>query len=289
MRSLGANLLSGQLLWAAAMVAAMAAGYAIWCDTVSGIIHLPDYRLVGYGPLYNPLRSGHQFGAFLIILVWCVARAPIAQAQRWLAVFAAVVVFWALLLTDSRAPLIALAATALLAILGTATPRYRWHYLIALGVITSLSLTLFGTRLTERGLSLRPELWQLALAQIGAHPWLGIGLGADFVATASNGETYLDTHNVFLAVLYNGGAVGLLFFLGLLGMAFHTAWRERNRLPLCLLAVCLQVFGIATLQFDGGCLISRPNEFWVLYWLPIALTLYARRQSQGNKALGYAN
>lgn len=281
--------LLGQLLWAAVMIAAMAAAYAIWRDTTSGAIHLPEYRLIGYGPLYNPLRSGHQFGAFLIMAAWCVACAPVRQTQRWLAALAALIVFWAILLTDSRAPLIAVAATALLAILGMATPRYRWHYLVTLGVIASLSLALFGTRLAVRGLSLRPELWQLALTQAAAHPWLGVGLGGQFMATASNGQTYLDTHNVFLALLYYGGAIGLLLFLGMLAVTFRTAWRDRHRLPLCALAASLQLFGIATLQFDGGSQISRPNEFWLLYWLPIALTLYAQRQPlKGKEALGNA-
>lgn len=267
-----------ELLFAAAMVAALAAAYAIARDGAHGAIGLPTYRLIGYGPLYNPLRSGHLFGAFLIIAAWCALLAPISAKSRALAALAALIIFAATVLTGSRAPLVALAVVAMLMTQGVASTRLRWRYMTLIGAVTALLLMLFWTRLLDRGLSLRPEMWRLALNAAVQNPWLGVGLGGQFVATASNGVTYYDTHNIFLAALYYGGIFGLLLFLGLFGAAFQTAWRERNRSRLCALAAPLQIYGIVTLQVDGGSLIGRPNEFWVLYWLPIAITLYAQRQ-----------
>lgn len=266
-----------QVLWLGAVAASAAALYAVFLDFSSGVIRHPEYRLSGYGALYNPLRSGHLFGAFFIVAIWCALLAPLAKVQRALAVLCGVVQLIALLLTGSRSPLLALLVVALL-IVATVPKSRGWRYCGFFLLAAGMTLLGFGERLIARGWSLRPELWQLTLAQVAERPWFGAGLGNQILLNASNGVPYYDTHNIFLAALYYGGGVGLLLFAACFGAGFRVAWSRRSRAPQFWIAALLQVFGIATLQFDGGSLIGRPTEFWILYWLPIALTLQALRE-----------
>jgi len=267
-----------QLLWFAALVAAAAAAFAIGYDYHSGLLQDKKYRLIGYGALYNPLRSGHLFGAFAVVAFWCVLAPPFQRWQRYLAGVAVSILLLAVLFTASRAPLLGLLGVAIWTALGMAPKRQRWGYVVAIGGIAALSFWLFGPKLLERGLSFRPEIWNEMLRIAGAHLWFGVGLGADLAVTASDGVTYSDSHNIFLAALYCGGVVGLLLFVSVFGAAFWMAWRARCDSSLLALAAPLQMFGIATLQFDGGSLIGRPTEFWILYWLPVVITIYVRRQ-----------
>lgn len=268
-----------QWLWAGVLAATAAAIYAIARDSLSGAITQSTYRLAGYGALYNPLRSGHLFGVFLIVATWCVLLAPLHRVQRWVAAVCAAILFATLLLTGSRSPLLAVLILSLWLVV-VAVPRgQRGYYLGALLLTTVLSIVTFGDELFERGWSLRPELWRLSIGAALQQPWLGVGLGNRIMLDSTIGLQFYDTHNVFLAVFYYGGTCGLLLFVGVFATAFYSAWRRRQQAPLFGLAALLQLFGLATLQFDGGSLIGRPTEFWLLYWLPIAITLYASRHS----------
>ncbi len=263
------------LLLSCAVIAAIAAIYALARDIQSGALFADGYRLIGYGSLYNPLRSGHLWGAFSVVAVWCALQKTLGSWQRRVAWLVAGVCAAATLLTGSRAPLLAMLAVALWAIIiDTQGARRNW-LLLATTVLVSTFLALFWHSLSERGMSLRPELWHKAWRLSLEHPWLGVGFGHPLEMTASNGQLFYDTHNVFLAALYYGGAVGLLLFLIAFGGAFFRAWWERKHLPACYLAALLQLYGLVTLQFDGGCLISRPDEFWILFWLPMLLYLNA--------------
>lgn len=276
-----------QLLWGAALVAAIASAYAIGRDYFSGLMQQTGYRLIGYGALYNPLRTGHLLGAFAIIAVWCGCScgmstglsAPVFRWQRYVAMLMATIIFVAILFTDSRAPLLALLGVAVCMVLSMTSPRRRWGYLVAIASIAIFSIGFFGERLSERGLSLRPELWWLSLHESAANLWFGVGLGRDIAITSVTGVPFFDTHNIFISALYHGGVIGLVLFCALFFGAVWIAWRDRKKSTFFALAAALQLFGIATLQFDGGSLIGRPTEFWMLYWLPIALTLFAQRQS----------
>lgn len=272
-----------QLLWVGAIVASGAALYAIVRDLASGALMQPGYRLIGYGPLYNPLRTGHLFGVFFIIAAWCFFARPLHVAQRWSGVLCSVLLLIAILLTGSRSPLFALFLVAVLALGGLSHREHRWKCIGALIAIVGLTFVMFGASLLARGMSLRPQLWQQVLQLCADNPWFGVGLGNPIVL-ATDGVHFSDTHNVFLAALYYGGGVGLLLFLLTFGTAFWFAWRRRDRSPLFTLAALLQLFGIATLQFDGGSLIGRPTEFWHLYWLPLALALFASRHGESGRA-----
>lgn len=264
-----------QLLLIGAVVAAAAAVYAAAVDLRSGAFWDAEYRLTGYGTLYNPLRSGHLWGAFAALALWCVYCDVRLWNQRWPAWLAALLGVAAVLSSGSRAPMLALLAVVVWVVIADTHGRRRWLYLLLTAAGTMILGALFWHVLSKRGLSLRPDIWPHVLELCKAHPWFGVGLGHALEIRLPPDFVFYDTHNVFLAALYYGGAIGLVLFLAAFGAAFWWAWQRRAVSALCGMAAVLQLYGLVTLQFDGGSLISRPSEFWVLYWLPMALYLQA--------------
>lgn len=261
-----------QLLATATTIAACAAVYTIAIDWHNGSLQQIDYRLVGYGALYNALKSGHLFGAFAVIGAWCA----IAQRSlRTMGFITCATCLLAVLLTGSRAPCLAMLTVAAWNIFGFYRGRSRYLALLALAIVASILAAIFWHKLSERGLSLRPEVWSISLKLARAHPWFGAGLGSGLDIPMSIGDNLYDTHNVFIAVFYYGGAVGLLLFALTFIFCLLGAWRRRRQSPIFPLATALQLYGLATLQFDGGSLLGRPTEYWVLYWVPMALYYYA--------------
>lgn len=262
-----------RLLGCAALVAGVGAVVAIGRDFAAGLIDEAGYRLVGYGAFYNPLRSGHLFGAFAVIAAWSAA---LEQRRGWRVALAlaAAACLAAAVLTGSRAPLLAMLGTALVVTMDM-RGRLRWVSLLLVVALALAVGVLFWGPLSERGWSLRPEIWAASLGIWLERPWFGAGLGASLAIPVSTGDVYIDTHNVFLAVLFYGGVVGLMLFAAVFGFTLIAGWRARRRAPLGYLAVALLGFGLLTLQFDGGGVLSRPNEFWVLLWLPVALCIRA--------------
>lgn len=273
-------------LAAAAIIAALAAVYAFFIDGRSGALWHPDYRLEGYAALYNPLKSGHLFGAFVVIGAWCGFVERRLRPLCWLA---AGICFLAVLMTGSRSPCIALFAVAVWNIVGLSRGRRRLFALLKLAIFATAATAIFWQKLSERGLSLRPEVWSQALSLSLKHPVLGVGLGSNLDIPMSVGGDLYDTHNVFLAVFYYGGIIGLALFILAFGASFWGAWQRRQVSPLFLLAAALHLYGLSTLQFDGGSLLGRPTVYWILYWVPMALFLYGAYRYRAPLAMPYAD
>jgi O-antigen ligase len=141
--------------------------------------------------------------------------------------------------------------------------------LIEFGII--LILVLHPESITQRGTSYRPEIWMESLRQIGEHPWLGHGLDSKMTVIIPGLDQVLaDPHNMELGVLYAGGAVGLLLWIVLYGVAFRYCWIERAR-PAVSLAGAWLVFGLGSGMTEGMAFLSRPKEHWYLIWIPMAL------------------
>ena len=89
----------------------------------------------------------------------------------------------------------------------------------------------------------RPTLWQAALRDIDAKPWIGHGYGRDIVAAdmraASQplGQSLNHAHNVFLNVAVQLGVAGLAVFVALLATLAHALAGLRRRQGGLVLAV----------------------------------------------------
>lgn len=265
-----------RLLFLAVLVAGAGALFAMVRDWSLGLMDDPSYRMMGYGTMHNPLRTGHLFGAFALLGVWGAVSAGSRWALRVLMWLSALACLSALLMTGSRAPLLALFFSTAVLFLAYLRGSHRWLFLALLGVTVALVGVWFDERLLERGLSLRPDIWSQVMGRLAEYPWMGHGLGAPLEIQLHNGLVFVDTHNLLLAIQFYGGLVGVGLFFGMIGCVLVSAWRQRQMSVACL-AGALQLYGVATLQFDGGSLIGRANEFWILYWLPVALCIYSMR------------
>jgi O-antigen ligase/tRNA A-37 threonylcarbamoyl transferase component Bud32 len=255
------------IIFTAALVALAASVFNLY----GFAMHPKHARMVGAGAFDNPLLSSHVFGFFcsywLFLSMTCQRRQLL-----WLSIPALVVMFAAVIATGSRTPMVALT----LAAMWLAFICWNRRSLILLGTMfvggTAILITL-SHMLIERGSSYRFELWQLALNQISAHPWIGHGYQATLALPLSSlGITFEEPHNFALGVLYYVGAIGLLLWLLMQAWSLLNSWRLRAQ-PLLILASTWLMFGIGAGLTEGGGILSRPKEHWFLLWIPLALII----------------
>lgn len=241
-------------------------------------------RLIGYGALDNPLLSSHLFGFFCAL--WLALCMTLPPRHSWLALIAATLMGLALLATGSRTPLVATATVCAWLIVACWSKRSIW--LLLSGVLVALALALlYPEALSSRGLSYRPELWTKTLSQVAQQPWHGFGFDAHLAIFLSDIPTsFREPHNFSLGVLYYTGIIGLTLWLAMHGLALFQCWKHRSN---CLFIACgaLLVYGIGAGLTEGGGILPRPKEHWMVTWIPLALiaALSIRtRQIQGAKS-----
>ncbi len=258
-------------------------------------LNRPVYQVLAHLPRLTR-DAIHQNGlaAFLVALLplgLCLAFAPLGRASRVLSACATTVMAAALLLTASRAGLLA-AAVCLLAVCVFARRSWLWLgsgaagsaglVLLAsgaLGVTLDLSLQPTGTSSAER-----LALWSAGLAMAAHMPFTGIGLGTFPLVLAlhlppSMASLYPQVHNLFLQSLLDGGILALT---GTCGLVLLWALGARS-LP-CLGGVRRWVALGSWAGFGGLLLHGQVDSPWTgdsrIYFfllLPLGLLLAAVR------------
>lgn len=225
-------------------------------------------RLIGAGALDNPLLSSHLFGFFSVYwMCMLVSSKSLRTSSLYLAAFT--VMFCTVLATGSRTPLVAMTlAAAWIALLCWSR---RSIVLLVSGALVGVALLVFMPEMIiGRGDSHRFEIWHLSWNLFLQHPWLGHGYDAPMSLDVGLGVAFSEPHNFALGVLYNVGVLGLLPWLGMLGVGLYSGWKHRTQ-PLLVLASALLLFGIGAGLTEGGGILSRPKEHWFLLWIPLAL------------------
>ncbi|HET8710443.1 MAG TPA: O-antigen ligase family protein [Spongiibacteraceae bacterium] len=265
----------GAILVLVAGTGLLAGAYAIFRDMHSGTFWTPKYRLKGYVNLYNELRSGFMFGTCALFAFWYSKEISIPGARRIISATIALLCILITLLTDSRAPLMAL----VVAISWSFMLEKRWLYSGVFLAISTGVMRLFWEKLSSRGTSLRPEIWRYVWEQCLAHPWFGIGLTNIPIAVPTTEGIKYNAHNVPLTVLYQGGLMGLVFFGATIAATFYQGWRVRHLSAAAVLALMLHIYALICIQFEGLDLCTRPADVWVILWLPTAVSMYAVRRA----------
>jgi len=181
----------------------------------------------------------------------------------------------ALLLSQSRGPLIALAVALLI---GAVWIRPSWkiismHLVAALALLfaigVSLQLDTIEALLFQRGTSFRDGIWLDVLQKMQQEPgtflW-GIGMSGSTDINTALGE-YHHAHNAWLDTLYRTGVIGLGLALVHLGLLMFGAFRTRELAPLTLWLI----YGCGCLFVDSRTLFWEIDVKWLLYWVPAAL------------------
>ncbi|MCP1619907.1 O-antigen ligase [Pseudomonas sp. SLBN-26] len=224
-------------------------------------------RLIGSGALDNPLLSSHLFGFFCIL--WLGYAMTAAPRNGLVSLLPLALLFMALLATGSRTPLIAVAIASIW-LVACCWDR-RAMLLAATGVIiVTCLLMLYPESLLNRGTSYRFDIWQLALEKIQLHPLIGHGFDApvSFVIPEL-GFALSEPHNFFLGVLFYTGLVGGVCWLLMHASALWICWHRRS--DVCfIIAGALVLYGLGAGLTEGGGILPRPKEHWLLTWIPLA-------------------
>lgn len=292
-RSQGKAALLGQIYLAGSLLAALASivHYFQFYNCRGGA-----FRLFSVFSCEDPVTSGFMFmqGA-----IWALVLTLGELRRGWLAVCMAAycVSVAAATFTFSRGSWLGLLAAWAVILLFVRTRRSVRLAALGAGVLVASMLLTVAldtqfpqsvdsarakgvSRIMGSKTSGRTSIYQSVLQTMDGRYLFGTGLQSENSRFTINNRGAYHPHSIPLWVFYHGGAVGLIFFGTMVGMAFWFGllnFREQNSVVVLLLAS-----GVAALLFDGAALIrsGSANE-WFLYWMPIAFIAAEMRGTCG--------
>jgi len=274
--ALSARTSDAALTWLARVVtvgAALAAGAAL----IDLRLHPTwDGRLAGLGQLHNSVVAALTFVAALLVALDVALND--AKAWRIGAVFAFVAIAWAIAATGSRngyvSAAVGLWVALSMALRPTGARLALWlaaPLLVAIAGIAFVVLEPGGlAQLFPRGDSFRGAIWGAEWQRyVDGNPWFGLGtLTSDRVVV--DGRAFAHPHSLYLASALQGGLVGLVLLLSVLGC---TVWELVGRLDRrsARLGLSLVAAGAVGYLFDGWELIDKVSVSWLVIWLPAGI------------------
>lgn len=183
-----------------------------------------------------------------------------------------------LLLTQSRGPLLSLIVASVVVLL--CKPKWNAKYVlwsIVLIAIIGVSLYYSGfldvlTRRIEEGSqagSVRLGIWQNAFEVAKEKAIFGWGFNKQLSFVNGYGQPITTTHSLYFAAFLKGGVVGLVFLLAMIGYALRQCLRHLaadHKVEIAIL-----IFAVMFYATQGMFVISNPREYWVLFWIPLAI------------------
>lgn len=183
-----------------------------------------------------------------------------------------------LILTQSRGPFLSMIVAAIVAFLC----KPKWNFkllagslivLLAIGSILYFSgfFDIFIKRAEEssRAGSVRFGIWQHAFEVAKQKMIFGWGFNKELEFINGYGQPITTTHSLYLATFLKGGVVGLLLLLSMILFAGRQCLRHLAANHKAEIAVI--VFALMFYVTQGMFVISNPREYWVLFWLPLAI------------------
>lgn len=230
----------------------------------------------GFAEFFNPIISGMHMAFAGLTACWCVLVARSRSSQCfWLLCLCVISIY--VFLTISRSAWLALGAGALVLLVLRGRPV---HWAVSLGGL-SLALLLVYLRFPEifaveiaRGTTNRDLIWSMVLDSMPGAWLAGHGAGVEMAEMQIPGQTVVNTHSLYLEILFQYGLIGLLFFISMLVMVLHRMWAERSEL--CVLALALLVGSIGVMFFELHSFIHSPNLVWLWVWFPVGIALGTR-------------
>lgn len=195
------------------------------------------------------------------------------------------VLFIAMLLTQSRGPILALLVSCLLLLLRFHKGHIR-HLLITFAIIMGVALLAYFTHYSDELIArfiasynqsfVRFGIWAHTLEVALQKPLFGWGFDKQLTFTNSIGQHIHTTHSVYFSTLLKGGFAGLFFLLIMVGYGLHRArlhYKHGGELE-----ACIYCFSLLFYLTQGMFVIGNPDIYWVMFWLPYAVVLapYAR-------------
>ena len=238
-----------------------------------------DGRLNGLGQLDTHVIAALVYGVVLIFVLDTLVR---EQSLRWksFAVISGILIICAVLLSDSRNAWVSVLIGVGVFMLAHAT-RDKQRFLAgiaAMGVVFGVLLAgllandVSREVLLPRGDSFRSIIWSSVVSDvIQQGPLFGLGILTDNDVSAG-GNTFIHPHSMYLSVFFQGGLVGLTLFavvvIGTLRVLLRHYDSADAKLALGVLGIALPAY-----LLDGHELIDKVGSTWLLFWLPVAISL----------------
>jgi len=240
----------------------------------------PDHgRLNGLGQLDTQVIAALVYGVCLVFVLDILVTDR-SLAWKLLAAVSGLIIAYAVYLSDSRNAWVSVvigAGTFLLAHRVQTRQSFVVAVLAFVVVLGTLITSLILNEQTQeimlpRGDSFRPDIWTAIWERISANGfWFGLGINTPDNVFAANRE-FLHPHNMYLSVMYQGGIVGLVLFLGILVAGLRAVLDNYHhhdaKLVIGILAIALPAY-----LLDGHELIDKVGTTWFLLWFPVAVGL----------------
>lgn len=237
-------------------------------------------RLAGIGEISHPILGAYVVGSAVLFLLY---EPPQQRGPQLLWVLALACLGAFAVLSQSRGALLALVLTVMIAPLWFRDRHSRVFAILAV-IATGFALYAAYDLIAERGSSYRPEIFHAVVNMIAAHPWTGLGLGADYDVSAV-GRHFDHTHNMFTHVAVEMGLPGMLLWVMVWLFTLGEIIRARGTLFGKLL-LGLWVYSTLAMQFDAASLTGTPRAEWFISWLPVGLAMMLPWGRAENDACG---
>lgn len=234
---------------------------------------LPDSDYYG-----NANKAGKVFGFATVVaigLTFCLK-----SKVRYLFLFCSVV--GSLLVYSTKSSSAFLSLLLLIPITVFLFSERKKSILIAFTIVFFVFCVVYKLGLLDRffvdGMSKRDLIWQSVAQEVYENPIWGSGNQHDTRVIAADGRTYAHSHNMTMSIARYSGSVGVILFLATSLVVYKVGIVSDNG----KLWLALYLYGLISLASSAKYPLYRPNEVWLLYWLPL-LMLFSRRSSAVNK------
>ena len=239
-----------------------------------------DGRLNGLGQLDTHVVAALVYG---VILLFVLRTATMFDSRtiKGAAILVALVIAYAVYLSDSRNAWVSV--TLGVVAYGLAYRAVDWRQflvtLVGMGILMGILVVAlaFGDATAQmvlpRGSSFRPEIWGETLRLILDNDALVIGRGiltSDDVM--AGGILMPHAHNIYLALVHQGGLVALGLYVVVLASAIISMFRNFD-LADARLGVSILIVATFSHLLDGHELIDKVGDTWLLVWMPVGLAL----------------
>ncbi|TDN48506.1 O-antigen ligase [Buttiauxella sp. JUb87] len=220
-----------------------------------------------------------DLGGYMAIGMFCGIIFIRETGKNWLYLLFPILLA-SLLLTQSRGPLIAF--TAAFVLLFIVNPSYKIkHILYGVAIIVTILALVFLTSFhhifidrlesTYQQSFIRFGIWENTLEIAKEKPIFGWGYDKSLVFVNSIGQNISTTHTIYLSSFLKGGIVGFILLMsvigyGLLQLRKHIRVQQKTE-------ASIFIFALIYYMTQGMFIIGNPQEFWFLFWFPLAVIL----------------
>ena len=220
-----------------------------------------------------------DLGGYMVVGIYCGLIYIRETGKNILYIFLPFM-FIVLLLTQSRGPLLAFLLTFLLSLFfkPRATKKSIYILLAALLVTITLILTtdvfdyiIHRLERTSQSTDVRMNIWLYAFNLTKEHLYFGLGYNKILNYINASGGNITTTHSIYFGAILKGGVIGLILLLSLIGTGALTIKNHLSngqKLEAFFFLFCIIYYSV-----QGMFIIGNPQEFWYLFWLPLAIVL----------------